>query len=745
MIEKVTLNNIPCFPDNTEISQFRAINYFYGANGTGKTSISRVLASPDKYGSSCIDWGATLPIPIYVYNRDFVDKNFTSKIRGIFTLGDFAEASKEIDKLVAVSTEGEKRIAKEKGIIDGDNTQIGLVEELTNEITKFENDCWQIRQRMPAAVQSAYSPHQGSKTAFATHLLSLFNSETIEDEPPSNLEELKKDAEAFLTQSISPINTVSYPDFMELYKVKGEEILFKRIIGKSDVSIAGIIQKLQNADWVRKGRGFIDEDARCPFCQQALPASFTHQLEEYFDESFEQDVKALEGFETSYQKTTSSLIESIAQLKKSNIFIDDEKIDLILERVSGAINNNLQAIADKKRELGSQIRLDSFDEHLTALKAHLDSVNRKIIEHNKVVANLDKNRKTLKKNIWLHTASLLKHSHSVHIQSRLRLESSIKEKNELIKELTKSNEYTKNKIKELERSRTGIEASVAVINNILEKFGFSNFSIKSSDTELGYYTLVRSDGSSAHGNLSEGEKTFITFLYFYQLLMGSHEESGITDARIVVIDDPISSLDSEVLFIVNELIRKLVNSNIKKDNPGNIKQFFILTHNVYFFKEVSYEKNPPRKNSKRSYYIIRKGEGASHCQFYNKNPIENSYSLLWRELAENSNNITTQNILRRILEIYFQHFGNYNNLRHLAESFEEKSKIIFNSLVSWSNDGSHSIYDDLYITRDEQEMETYKKVFKNIFYESGHGAHYVMMYNKYHDEKIEEVEQEESD
>ncbi|MFH0083694.1 AAA family ATPase, partial [Pseudomonas aeruginosa] len=64
-------------------------------------------------------------------------------------------------------------------------------------------------------------------------------------------------------------------------------------------------------------------------------------------------------------------------------------------------------------------------------------------------------------------------------------------------------------------------------------------------------------GMDAKETLSEGERTFVTFLYFYHLLKGSDSESGVTTDRIVVFDDPVSSLDSDILFIVSSLIKAL--------------------------------------------------------------------------------------------------------------------------------------------------------------------------------------------
>nr|WP_309144711.1 AAA family ATPase [Bacillus sp. EB600] len=84
--------------------------------------------------------------------------------------------------------------------------------------------------------------------------------------------------------------------------------------------------------------------------------------------------------------------------------------------------------------------------------------------------------------------------------------------------------------------------------------------------------------------MSEGEKTFITFLYFYHLIKGSNSTKQITVDKVIVIDDPISSLDSDILFIVSCLIRKLIDE-IREDKHTNNKQLIILTHNVFFQKQ----------------------------------------------------------------------------------------------------------------------------------------------------------------
>lgn len=111
------------------------------------------------------------------------------------------------------------------------------------------------------------------------------------------------------------------------------------------------------------------------------------------------------------------------------------------------------------------------------------------------------------------------------------------------------------------------------------------------------------------------------------------------------------------------------------------------------------------------------------------NPIKTSYELLWQELKEGSNTslITTQNIMRRILENYFSMLGKAKD-DTIVDSFATiEEKMICRSLLSWINDGSHSIPDDLYIDSYTDSIDRYKEIFKEVFIKMGHEAHYKMM------------------
>lgn len=83
---------------------------------------------------------------------------------------------------------------------------------------------------------------------------------------------------------------------------------------------------------------------------------------------------------------------------------------------------------------------------------------------------------------------------------------------------------------------------------MLRDSGMQGFSLQPKLGVEHVYEVRRPDGSIAD-NLSEGEKNFIAFLYFYHLVYGTDSADGETKDKIVVIDDPVSSMDSGSLLL----------------------------------------------------------------------------------------------------------------------------------------------------------------------------------------------------
>ena len=163
-----------------------------------------------------------------------------------------------------------------------------------------------------------------------------------------------------------------------------------------------------------------------------------------------------------------------------------------------------------------------------------------------------------------------------------------------------------------------------------------------------------------------------------------------------------------------------------------------MTHNVYFHKEISFNKGKgSQKLSDETFWILEE-RNISHITEYEENPIKNSYELLWKELKENPNSITTPNIMRRILENYFKFFGNIDVEKEI-EGFPDGDKVVCNTLLSWVNDGSHHENDDLYVDSNPDLNIKYFNVFRKIFKNSNHESHFNMMMGNFEYEVEEDA------
>jgi wobble nucleotide-excising tRNase len=166
-----------------------------------------------------------------------------------------------------------------------------------------------------------------------------------------------------------------------------------------------------------------------------------------------------------------------------------------------------------------------------------------------------------------------------------------------------------------------------------------------------------------------------------------------------------------------------------RSQNSQIKQVVVLTHNVYFHKEISFNRRRPVDGvlSDESFWLVKKLQQGSVVERCETNPIRSAYELLWEDVkSENISSINLQNTLRRILENYFTMWGGMSK-DEICALFEGRDKLICQSLFSWVNDGSHSIHDDLYINHGEQANEAYLRVFRNIFSKADQIGHYNMM------------------
>ncbi len=738
-ISQIVLKNAATFDENgASFENLNFINFIYGANGSGKTTTSSFLKNlaenrdEDKFANSEIKWHNDESLKIEVYNKQFKEEQFrNSQVKGIFTLGKKTNENLENieSKKESINEENEKKKKNEESLKK-------LKKEREEKEKDFTDSCW----------EKLYKKHEEDfkealkgfklKEKFKEKILEKFKNNEHNESEIVRLEELKENIGIVFSKNQTKLVPLEC-NLTDFDSVENHSIWEQKIVGSGDVAIADLIKKLSNEDWVAQGREYLSKDGNaCPFCQQkTITKEFKKQLESYFDTSYQESTETIKEKIKDYTSRTAEVLERLDEIVKTEqtnlqTKLNTESFKRIIETLRSKINGNWQKMRDKSKEMSRSFKLESTKNEIKEIRDLIDTANQQITNHNEIIKDIENRKKICVEQTWKFLVNEFKSDIQEYNKKHCGLEKGIKKLENEISEIEGKIKELENEIRELEKTMVSIKPIVNEINALLKGYRFTNFTLACTEDEKSY-RIQRENGQLVGETLSEGEVTFITFLYYYHLTKGSLKENDISKNKVLVIDDPISSLDSNILFIVSVLVKDLMKEITKETT--NIKQVIILTHNTYFYKEITLEYDLKRYQGKYSFWIIRKDNNVSKIEKFEENPIKNSYELLWQEVrrAKKDNNISwvsLQNVMRRIIEYYFRILGGFEHNDSLSEYFENiEEKQVFNSFISWFNDGSHGISDDLFVQSQDTSIETYLKVFENIFKETGHEAHYKMM------------------
>jgi wobble nucleotide-excising tRNase len=729
MISEIRINSPAAnYHEPTVLRDLRRINFIFGANGSGKTTISRVIDQADGHTHCELGWQGGQPLDVMVYNRDFIDRNFNqeSPLQGVFTLGENqVEAEQQIARLQPEIERVREQITSLRNQLDGEDGSSGKRKELADLEPVLREQCWRQKQLHDDYFQAAFSGVRNNQERFKEKVLS---EKAVNQSELLSLEALKRKAETVFASGVESLPLLGDLSADELIAAESHLLLQKPIVGSEDVDIARLINRLGSSDWVRQGLKYHEQDPSiCPFCQQQTDEGLAKSFASFFNDAYDEDVRVLVALQNHYSESASRLgVKLQRYIDSSNQFLNKELFDAEAQALTERLKRNDALLHAKLSEPSRKVSLEPISSLLTSLQNLITQANEATAQHNQTVANIAAEKQILTSQIWRYVLNELSAELSQYenaktgITAAIRgMEGGLQAKNRALRELN-------DQVRELERQSTSIQPTKDAINSLLQAFGFHSFLIEVVD-DRGHYRISRQNGEDASRTLSEGEKTFITFLYFYSLIKGAHSASGVTTNRIVVFDDPISSLDSDVLYIVSSLIKEVIEET--RLVSGQIKQVFVLTHNVYFHKEITYNRKRHLDSAltEESFWLVKKLQHGSTVERCEANPIRSAYELLWEDVKSgNIANVSLQNTLRRILENYFTMWGGLGK-DEICSLFEGRDRLICQSLFSWVNDGSHSIHDDLYINHGERTNEAYLRVFREIFDRAGQLGHYEMM------------------
>ncbi|RJF70879.1 AAA family ATPase [Rhodopseudomonas palustris] len=558
---------------------FKKFNLIYGFNGSGKSTLSRCLSaiqstsSRDLLPNRCeielvTDTGQTLRIGtasasgirLAVFNEDFVNLNLqwsAGKARPVFYIGEEqAEAAEGLRAAEAAIPAAKERLAGAERLVATSERQISA----------FKRDLARTIAQEIRLTNRKYEAPQLT-TDYAT--LELDAKSLLDETILSAVREVCRREEAMPALLKLDFDTASIRD-----------VLLKTGSLMQETPSLTIIPELETHSemlrWVHEGAEYHgDHDLNeCLLCGGPLSAKRKELLASALDEGFAQFQNALTAAKQTFEKERIYFQQlALAIPSPKDIIADrreayDKASNSIKDALSAAIAEVFDtAISDIEEKLARPTLMpdpedcasviDRADRAFSLIESWFGVLNLQIDKHNEACESFLKRQEEAQ--------LALRRDHLFKNKARY---------DELLSEATSAaNEFKAAKIA-LEDIQSKVrELSIRVkehgraaekINRLIEAYlGHKELSIVSVDN--GYEIHRR--GRPIEGSPSEGEKTAIAICYFLSTL----ESDGLSiQDCIVVVDDPISSLDSKALnYACALLISRL----------GQAAQVFVMTHN----------------------------------------------------------------------------------------------------------------------------------------------------------------------
>ena len=722
MIKKITLKKVRSYgSDQASLETDKRINLVYGLNGSGKTTLSDYLKYPNspEFEDCAIEGFDSENQKILVYNQEFIKETFyeSDTQKGIFTVA--KDNKKAMENIKQAEKEKEKL---QKKLDDEDEGWQKKLQDKEDEISKnlsdTQDEIWEIKDKYTGGdrifdTAGFFAGLKGSKENLFNHLQDLSFQETqrniasIENE----LGELVGDVNK--REDISPIN-------INFFQIENDEIFQKEIVGNENSTVAELITKLENSDWVKQGIDnyvVLEQRKNCPFCQkEILTEDLVNNIKNYFDESYEIDIKTLNSHYENYKSLKASL-------QKDNyikdFFNESQKLSIEKEfnRLIQTLDANIAQIGKKIEKPSNEINLSSSSEYIKNINGYIEEVNKGIEDFNHKIENKENGKSKLKEEFW----KVIRKDYDLIIKHcNEQGERLCQKKNEIEKEIKNVKELINEKEADIQKNQsmtTNVDEVIEQIKRHLLDFGIHDFRIEKYG-EREYQIRRNGKHENEFKSLSEGEKTVISFLYFVELCKGKETEID-TKEKIVVIDDPISSLSHMFVFNVGQLIKDVF---LKKER--DFLQIFVLTHNLYFFNELADRKE--RSNDNQKLFRISKSEHST-IQEMKRDEIQNDYQAYWVIIknADENTMVVVANVMRNIIEYFFGFIDKSQSINNIFQK-RELSDNKYRAFKRYIDRESHS---DPINVSDYKDFDhtTFMEAFQRVFKATGYEKHYDQM------------------
>jgi len=561
-----------------DLYDFGKYNLIYGWNGTGKTTLSRLFrnleSSTQPEGKATIqtengdisEAGFTeCEIPVRVFNRDLVQDSIfrvdRSDIPPIYVVGiESAEKQKKIDALTLELKEFEAESKKAEG----------EKEKAEKDLNKHCSDRAKVIRDTLQRAGSDFSNYRKGDYEKAAEKMA-------EDDNASDYRLTDEQREAFQDRHIAKpeqkVDKISYrfPNLQALADGVSELLQITVV----SASIPSLVEDHDLAEWVRQGvRLHREPDKResdkCLFCDTPLPEETLARFEAHFNAEYENFLQKIES-EINSLKLIQETMNKVRPPDRANLYDElmekydaanqgfEEARKFVDEFLEGLINE----LAAKKAEPFKRSLLTAPIPEIDINT--IDQINHSIHSHNQMCDNFQEEVNEARQSLALDMVA-------ESLGEFVSLRNSAQTKADAIEPINDRIAGIQDQIRKLEAKIRQHQRPAEELNKELKSYlghGELEFAIKDTG-----YTISRRGEPAA--SLSEGETTAIALLYFLKSLKDQRFD---LKNGVVVLDDPVSSLDVNALHIAVGFIKARIEGK-------GIGQMFIFTHNFTFFKEI---------------------------------------------------------------------------------------------------------------------------------------------------------------
>lgn len=735
MITKIEISGVPPFMEKVILETDKKVNLIYGLNGTGKSTISNILLDIERGKRPN---GVTIEYEngvsneksykLIVYNQQFVQESFyeSTEIKGIFSLSkDNAEAQSNIEKAkkVKVKLEELKTIKKKE---ESDCLTI-----IQNKRSNFQNELWKIKTDYSGFGQPmdyCLSGLKGDKSKLFDHFISISKSL---DPPKRSIDEIKKDASELQRSDAQVLFEIPLIKF-DFTEIETNAILSKVIVGNKNSSVAGLIKELNNSDWVRQGKNYlnsaqVNKKQKCPFCQQeTITIDFIKEIESFFSEEYEKDLLLIKSLLKQYSSQSTQISRSKAFEEYIILHPIKNEYELTFNTLLSVVKRNIKEIEKKLEKPSLPIAIEVTKDIIRKLNDIIGKANHLIKAYNEKLKQKDIALAELKNEFW----NVIRWQYDSRLVSYNQFEQSNQKQLEKLKKeinyIEEGLDHQERIILENQSKTINIEDAINNINEALLDMGIADFKIEKYSDSL--YKLSREGQTGdVFKSLSEGEKMIISLLYFIERCKGKESKDDIESKKIVVIDDPISSLSHIYVYNVGRLLlQEFTDANTNNKNTTKYDQVFLLTHSLYFFYEMAITKRKDKEDGyNQKLFRIQKNQQGSHIFEMKYSEIQNDYHAYWMIVKDSSAHpALIANCMRNIIEYFFS----FVEKKELNNVFNEKELQVhrFRAFNRYINRESHSIGQNIFDIK-EFNYEDFKEAFKLVFELTGYEDHYKRM------------------